>query len=112
MSGIYVAYYTGAVGSGFALILMKSGVIAGADAGGGVISGSYADEGDGLIELDITLSVPPGTQLVTGAIAGEQSIAVEIRAKLPANLGNGTPLPLQTSTGPINIIFKRLRDVP
>ncbi len=112
MDGIYAIYFTGATGSGQGVILLKDGVIAGADAAGGTYDGNYTELEDGSVEGTVKMTVPSGAQLVTGAAAGSEPMSMEIPLKLPVNFGNGHPLPMQTPTGPINIIFKRLRDVP
>jgi hypothetical protein len=102
----------GRKGLGLGLLLLKNGVIAGADAAGATYDGTYTELDDGTAEGSVTMTVPPGVQLVTGATAATEPIVHEIPLRLPANLGGGNALPLQTPTGPINIIFKRLRDVP
>lgn len=112
MSGIYAMYFTGASGSGHAVFVMKNGVIVGADAVGAVLDGTYKDVGDGMLDVSVTLTVPAGTLLVTGAIAGRNPMAQQITTILPANLGNGRPIGVQTPTGPVNVVFRRLRDIP
>lgn len=112
MEGIYAIYFTGVAGSGSGVVVLKNGIIAGADVAGGTYDGSYRELGDGTADGLVRLTLPPGAQLVTGATAGSEPMVFEIPLKLPANLGNGTPLGLSTPTGPINIIFKRLRDAP
>jgi len=112
MSGIYAMYYTGAAGSGFSVFVMKDGVIAGADPLGGVLDGNYKEAGDGKIDIAVNLTVPSGTSLVTGAIAGQESMTQEIKGTFPTSFADGNALPVQTPTGPVNVIFKRLRDLP
>lgn len=110
MQGIYAMYFTGATGSGHAVFIMKDGVIAGADAVGGVLDGNYKESGDG-IEVAVSLTVPPGASLVTGAVAGQEPMTQEIKATLPANFADGNAVPVKTPTGPVNVIFKRLREI-
>ena len=112
MEGIYTMYFTGRTGSSFGLLLFKNGTIAGADAGGGIYDGSYAVEAGGMLDAKVRVILPEGGSLVTGAIAGPAPMILDIPVKLPANFGNGHALPVTTPTGPINIIFKKLRDVP
>jgi len=111
MNGIYAMYFTGITGAGHGVIMIKDGIIAGADAGGGIYDGRFSILGDGTLEGNARLTIPAGGRLVTGAAAGSEPMVFEIPLKLPANLGEGQALPMQTPTGPINIIFKRLRDV-
>ena len=112
MEGIYAMYFTGSVGSGSGLLLLKNGIIAGADSAGGIYDGSYTVEEMGTVNMNVRLTLPPGASLVTGASAGANPMVMDIPARLPENFGNGLAIALNTPTGPINIIFKKLRDVP
>lgn len=112
MEGIYVMYFTGSIGSGNGLLILKNGVIAGADAAGGVYDGSYTQEPGGTLNVHVRLTLPPGGTLVTGASTGANPMVIDIPAKLPENFANGQAIALRTPTGPVNIIFKKLRDVP
>ena len=105
-------YFTGVSGAGEAVFVMKDGVIVGSDTAGGVLDGTYKDTGDGNLDISVKLKVPAGTWLVTGTTAGREPLTQEITATLPANLGNGRSLGIQTPTGPVNVVFKRLRDIP
>ena len=112
MATVYAMYYTGKAGSGHAVFVMSNGVIAGADVAGGVLDGTYRDAGKETYEVSATLTVPAGTWLVTGKVADQQPFTQEISACLPTNLGGGSPVTMQTPTGPVNVVFKRLRDIP
>lgn len=102
-------YFTGSAGSGHAVFVMMDGVITGADAIGGVLDGTYSRAGEGYLDVMVTLTVPAGAWLVTGVAAGETPLSQEIKARLPENLGDGKPVTVQTPTGAVNVIFKRLR---
>ena len=104
-------YYSGTAGSGYSLLVLKDGLISGADAGGGMIDGSYVDSGDGSVDFSVVLRVPAGTSLVTGVIAGREPVTQQITARLPVDFSNGSTHCIQTPTGPINAVFKWLRDI-
>jgi hypothetical protein len=112
MGGIYAMYYTGAAGSGHALMIIRNGVVAGADAVGGVLDGTYQEVGDGSLDVAVTLTVPPGVWLVTGAPVGQSPMSMPITVRLPSDFASGNSVQVNTPTGPVNVIFKRLRDVP
>ena len=103
MNGFYAMYFTGRLGSGHAVFIMKDGVIAGADAVGGVLEGIYSDKSSGDVDVSVKLKVPPGIPLVTGKVAGKDWLEQEINTKLPLNFGNGRPIGVNTPTGPINV---------
>jgi hypothetical protein len=111
MNGIYAMYYTGSAGSGHALVVMKDGVITGADAVGGILDGTYQAIDGGYLDVEVSLTVPAGGWLVTGAVAGEDSLIQEIKTRLPENLGGGRPITVRTPTGPVNVIFKHIREL-
>lgn len=96
-------YYTGLAGSGHAVIILKG-------ATGGLLDGTNKEAGEGFIDIVVELTAQPGTWLVTGPVVGQQPMKQEISARLPDNLGAGRPSPVQTPTGPVIVIFKRLRD--
>ena len=112
MNGIYAMYFTGTASVGHGVFVLKDGVIAGADAIGGVLDGTYEDADDGKLTVSITMTFPPGSRLVTGAVTDRQSSTQQISATLPVDLGNGRPIALTLPTGPVNVVFKRLRDLP
>lgn len=112
MDGIYAMYFTGTVGVGHGVFVLKDGVIAGADAIGGVLDGTYEDADEGNLTVSITMTFPPGALLVTGAVADQEPLTQQISATLPVDLGNGKPIELTLPTGPVNVIFKRLRALP
>jgi hypothetical protein len=112
MEGIYAMYYTGHFGSGAGLLMLKSGVVAGADESGGTYDGSYSQQPGGTLNIHIRLTVPPGASLVTGASAGQNPMVLEIPLQLPQNFANGQAIAISTPTGPLNAIFKKIRDLP
>lgn len=112
MSGIYAMYYTGQAGSGHAVFVMMNGVIAGADPMGGLLDGSYREVDDGGIEVAVSLTTPPSVTLVTGAVGRNEPMTQQINGTFPANFAEGITLPVQTPTGPVNVIFKLLRELP
>lgn len=110
MDGIYAMYYTGTAGSGHAVFTMKDGVIAGADAVGGLLDGTYEKAEGGDVDISVTLKSLPGTWLVTGKLAEKKDdLMQQITARLPSNFGHGNPIGIRTPTGPVNVIFKKLR---
>lgn len=111
MEGFYAIYYTGVGGFGHAVLVLRNGSIVGADAVGGSYDGIYSVSTSGQLQINVDLHTLPGTTLVTGQ-TNPQAFSQKIRADLPKNFDNGQPVPLQTPSGPINVIFKKLRSFP
>ncbi len=110
-NAIYAMYFTGTSGSGHAIFVMLDGSISGADATGGVLDGTYVVGEDQRVSFDVTLIAPAGTTLVTGQTAGGDPLSQKISAKLPPRMGEGAPVQVETPLGPVNVIFKKLRDL-
>ncbi|MDF2142822.1 hypothetical protein [Paenirhodobacter sp. CAU 1674] len=108
MEGFYAVYYTGVSGFGHAVLVIEDGVVTGADATGGVYDGTFSIGAEGTISIEVTLTVPAGTTLVTGQTL-PSPCSQTIKAELPANFAGGQPVPMQTPLGPVNAIFKKLR---
>jgi hypothetical protein len=111
LDGFYALYYTGRVGSGFGVIVLKGGIVTGADVTGGVYDGQYTIKQDrGVFEGAIKLTLPPGVSLVTGAPPTQESVTQEFPISLPLDLDPKHPVQIQTTTGPVNIVLKKLRN--
>lgn len=113
VNGFYAAYYTGEVGIGFAVLVLTDGTIMGADATGGMYDGSYTEKDDGSsISGKISVVVPAGTILVTGAPPQAQPYKFEFPINLSMDaVEKGQVVPLQLPTGSINVTIKRLRSM-
>lgn len=113
LEGFYGIYFTGAIGSGMGLLTIKSGVVCGVDAAGGIYDGKYVhNAGTGLNDVQLRLTLPPGASLVTGALAGAQPMTMNMNLSLPDNLGGEQPVRVNTPTGPVNVIFRKIREFP
>lgn len=111
MDGIYAIYFTGSWGSGHAVFVAKDGVVTGADAAGCTLDGTFHRSGDEMIHLDVALGIPAGGVLVTGFQNGREGDTQRITATIPADFGGGQPVAIDTPTGPVNVLFRRLRGV-
>jgi hypothetical protein len=113
LEGFYALYYTGRAGNGFAVIAIKDGIVTGADVTGGVYDGKYSiNETKKIFEGKIKLTLPPGAFMVTGAPPSQEPSTQELPISLPLDLDQGRHVQIQTSTGPVNIALKKLRDFP
>ena len=112
VNGYYSIYFTGLAGTGFGILVLKGGIITGVDATGSTYDGQYQlDDKQEALSGKVILKAPPGTKLVTGASAGSEPGMWEIPLNLPSDLGSGEPLSIKTPTGPINVIFRKLREL-
>jgi hypothetical protein len=114
INGFYAIYYTGVSGTGIGVLAINNGVIVGADMLGGRYDGTYKPSSTtmGSYDANVRITIPPGASLVTGALAGPQPYYMDVAMTLPANLGAEQPVRIETPTGPVNVIFRKLRDYP
>lgn len=110
MEGFYAMYYTGVSGVGNAVMIVDNGLVVGADVAGGLYNGSYWIDENGFLDFDIVMTVSAGSILVTGQTF-PGPIELTIKSKLAPSFSNGQPVQIETSLGPINAIFKKIREV-
>lgn len=112
LNGIYAIFFRGSAGDGHGLVLLRKGTIAGADAAGAIYDGDYRVSEDGrVLNGSVTIVVPPGVSLATGGTAGPDPLRVEIPLRIPSDLGDGRAVWLKTPTGPVSIIFNKIREL-
>lgn len=111
--GFFSIFYTGRAGTGLGLVALTKGSIVGVDAAGGFYDGDYESNDDNSVLIGmLRLTVPPGVVLVTGNQPQSQSFTLNIPLQLPADFATSQkPLMVQTSTGPVNLILKKIRDL-
>ncbi|SRR5713226_4193983 len=109
MDGIYSITFRGAIDWGMGMLLLRSGRIVGADVSGVLYDGIFRNH-QGMISVNVEMTVPPGATLVQGGPARPQPYKVPFAATLPERaLRDGTPVLIQMPPGPVNVIFKFLR---
>jgi hypothetical protein len=113
INGFFRMAYTGNTGSGFGIIVLHDGNIAGADVAGGTYDGSYTENpGTGEISLKVILAMPAGLAPVQTGIPLTAPASVPINATLlQADINAEKPILIQTQIGPVNVIFKKIRDL-
>ncbi|MBK8221794.1 MAG: hypothetical protein IPK73_12285 [Candidatus Obscuribacter sp.] len=111
--GFFSIYYTGCAGTGLGLFALTKGSIVGVDAAGGIYDGDYeSDDDKSPLYGVMRLTVPPGVVLVTGNLPENQPFTMNIPLELPADFATSQqPQMVQTSTGPVNLIIRKLRDL-
>jgi hypothetical protein len=113
VDGFYAIYYTGLAGSGFGILVFVNGIISGVDLGGIRYDGEYTlPENTEMVEGTLKMSVPAGAILVTGGVPSTEPCTLEFPLSLPSGLGDGQPVELKLPTGPVNVVFRKLRDFP
>lgn len=111
MDGIYSMTYRGASDWGMGMLLFRQGRLTGADVAGALYDGIYRDD-QGMVAVDAEMTVPPGVSLVQGIPARPVAYKVPFKADVPREaLQDGRPVLIQLPVGPVNVIFKFLREM-
>lgn len=114
ISGFFRMAFTGTAGSGFGILVLHSGSIAGADIAGATYDGHYSDNlATQGADFEITMAAPAGVALVQTGIPLPSPTTIHITGTLrQEDVEAERPILLQTLLGPINILFKKIRDFP
>lgn len=112
IEGFFRIAYTGENGSGFGMLVFSNGAIAGADVAGATYNGTYSNSPDGLVNFQVTMFAPAGvTPVQTGRpLASPMSLPIS-GALSEDGLKSENPVLLHTPMGPVNVIFKKIRDL-
>ena len=111
MDGIYAMAFRGAADWGTGMLILKDGNIIGADVSGVQYDGTYKISGES-VAVNFVMTVPPGTSLVQGVPARSETYKIPVETTIPrAAFENNAPVPLRLPPGPVNVIFRRLRNL-
>ncbi|MBF0449009.1 MAG: hypothetical protein HQL67_12470 [Magnetococcales bacterium] len=111
--GFYSIQFRGSSDYGFGVIILDTNMVIGADVGGVLYDGNYTlNDNTHEIDLNVTLTVPAGIALVMGVPPRHEDYTIPIVTSIPRDLGQEKPVLLQTDFGPVNVIFKKIRDFP
>ena len=111
--GFYSIAFIGQTGNhGIGIIVLDTDLVVGVDIGGARYDGTYAyNRKTDQIDADLTLTVPPGVSLVTGALARPDEWGFQFTASFPRETTE-TPVLVKTPSGPVNAIIRYLRGFP
>jgi hypothetical protein len=112
IDGFFRIAFTGVAGSGLGILALRSGSIAGADVGGAIYDGVYTENpATGEININVTMVAPSGTTPVQTGVPLTAPISVPITAVVAeADLNSEKPTLLQSPLGPVNVVFRKIRD--
>jgi hypothetical protein len=113
IEGFFRIAFTGTAGSGFGVLVLRNGSVAGADVGGVIYDGTYTENpSTGEISIKLDMIAPAGASLVQTGIPLTTPKSVPITAIIDkANMNSDKPTLLQTPLGPVNVVFKKIRDI-
>ena len=112
IEGFYSVAFRGQADWGMGVLVLYNGTVAGADVGGVSYDGFYTIE-TSIISIALTLTVPAGIALVQGKQKQPKPYSIKIDMNIhPDQILTAVQLLVQIVYGPVNVIFKKLRNVP
>lgn len=111
--GFYSIQYQGISGVGLGLLAFDTNIVTGVDIAGVLYDGEYQhNQRNDMLDVRLTLTVPPGVHLVMGIPPQSQEATLTIEMSLPRDLGNETPVTVPTTDGQVTVLFRKIRDFP
>ena len=105
--------FTGRAGWGGGIIVLDTNLVVGADAGGGSYDGTYIfNPQTSMLDIDVTVTMAPGTSSVVGATAGTTPMKFPLKLSMPSGTLTGFKHTAQTPMGPIALTLTKIRDFP
>ena len=112
MDGIYSVYMAGQAGVSQALLLIKDGILVGADVGGLKYDGEIEAKPDGTgFSCSVVYVIPAGASLITTANSPTEAMQIPLKFELPIDFAQGAPIRIETPLGPVNARFEKLRSL-
>ena len=110
--GIYKVDYAGEMGLGFALLVIETGMVVGADAMGGTYDGTYEwNERTATLDVDVEVRVPEGVQLVQGQMAPAGGLTFRASCSFSREAVKEVVI-ARTEYGPVSVVIDLLRPFP
>jgi hypothetical protein len=112
--GFYTLFFQGAAGWGGAILVLDTGLVVGADGGGGTYDGKYQyNPATNNLDLDIEVTMAPGSQSVLGVKAGSQPLKLPFKISIPRGQFTGMKHRIQGPGGStLDIVLNKIRDFP
>lgn len=109
--GIYKITFRGAADWGMGVLILKDGIVTGADVAGALYDGTYLEHSDS-ISVKINLTVPPGVTLVMGTPPQSKEYSFQFDISLSKkSIETSQTILVQLPQGPVNVIFQLLRNL-
>ena len=110
--GFYKVDYQGQAGLGFAVLVLDSEIVIGADFTGGIYDGSYKwNPRTERLDVDVTVQIPEGVQVVQGRVAGPGGLKFNVQCSFPREPNNEV-VEARSDLGNLLVRIELLRALP
>jgi hypothetical protein len=111
IDGFYSAFLTGREGSGFAVFVIRKGVVVGADVLGGTYNGGIEASTNNAYTVTLNVRTPPNIPTIQGGVTGSDGQTSDISFRLPSTFLVEPFIRIDTNNGPVNCKFVRVRGI-
>jgi hypothetical protein len=111
LDGFYAVYLSGASLQGLALLVLRNGQVAGADAAGAVYRGAYTLDDSSNWSLTVNVNLPANIERVQGGTTGPKGDIFEVKTLLEPDFLSRDYIRIQTPRGPVNAKFVKLNSI-
>jgi hypothetical protein len=109
IDGFYTAFVTGRGGNGFAMFLIRKGIVTGADFLGTIYDGIITPHDSEMYRVTVTSRLPPNITNIQGLTTGPDGDVVELSFTLPHNFLSEPFIRINSKNGPANAKFVKIR---
>lgn len=109
--GFYSAFLTGKEGSGFAVFVIRKGVVVGVDVFGGTYDGSIKPSTNDGYKLELNVHIPPNASTIQGRVTGSGGQMLDISFTLPRSFLAEPFIRIETNDCPVNCKFIKVRGI-
>jgi hypothetical protein len=111
VDGTFAIVFSGPAGVGMGFFVVKDGELTGAGVGGGKFKGRVtANRTAGTLHVVFDQFVPAGLGLVQGTAPQELPMTRPVEIDLPAEYGDGSPVPILVRPAVVTAMIKRVPD--
>ncbi len=111
IDGFYAAYLAGRAGNGFAMLILRHGIITGADLVGAYYDGTYTKNPNNNYDVKLNSTLPPNITLIQGGQSSPQGEISKLNFELEQNFAQKDYISVDTTRGPVNAKLVKLRDI-
>jgi hypothetical protein len=109
--GFYTFELKGPARSASGTMLIGAGKLTGFDMTRCRYDGTYVKRPNGALTVQMRVTVPAETTLVTGGVPERQEHAVDWVAPFPADFGAGAPVTFTLRGHSVQLVFQKMRDL-
>jgi hypothetical protein len=113
VEGFFRIAFTGKSASGFGILVLNHGVVAGADVAGVTYDGTYIENQEKkTLEFQLIMHAPAGVTPVQTGVPVPAPVSLPITGSVKQeDVGTERPTLMQTPLGPVNVLFQKIREL-